>query len=237
MLTKRALTGASARRERGRQEMRTAILSAAAGIFEAEGIDGLTIRAVAQAVGYSPGAMYEYFDSKEAILTALYFGGTDGLGGFCDRAVAALSPDASAIDGIVALGHAYRTYALAHPDLYRLVFGGFKSPPMAPPVDCDGDEDESGGFGTLAAVAARGVAAGDLEDLPPEVIAITAWAAVHGFVSLEVTGHITGGDGPGVPPSSPDAGRQIRDSLFEAHIRMTLFGLVKEEHRSSSGSA
>lgn len=237
MLTKRQLTGASARRERGRQEMRTAILSAAAGIFEAEGIDGLTIRAVAQAVGYSPGAMYEYFDSKEAILTALYFGGADGLGVHCERAVNSLPPESTAINAIGALGHAYRAYALAHPDLYRLVFGGFKSPPMAPPVNCDGDEDESGGFGTMAAVAARGVAEGELEDLPPEVIAITAWAAVHGFVSLEVTGHITGGDGPGVPPSSPDAGRQIRDSLFDALLRMTMFGLVKEEHRSSSGSA
>ncbi len=216
--------------------MRSAILSAAADIFEAEGIDGLTIRAVAQAVGYSPGAMYEYFDSKEAILTDLYFGGTDGLGGFCDRAVATLPPEATAIEGIVALGHAYRTYALDHPDLYRLVFGGFKTPPETRPTDCD-DEDESGGFDTLAGIAARGVATGELEDIPPEVIAITAWAAVHGFVSLEVTGHITGGDGPGVPPPSPEIGRQIRDYLFEAHLRMTLFGLVKEGHRPLPGSA
>ncbi len=235
MLTTKRLTGASARRERGRQEMRTAILAAAADIFEKEGIDGLTIRAVAQAVGYSPGAMYEYFDSKEAILTALYFGGTDGLGGFCERAVAALPPDATAIEGIVALGHAYRAYALDHPDLYRLVFGGFKKPPRTRPDDCD--DDDSGGFDTLGAIAARGVADGELEDLPPEVIAITAWAAVHGFVSLEVTSHITGGEGPGVPPSSPEAGRQTRDYLFEAHLRTTLFGLVKEGHRASSGSA
>jgi len=234
MLPKRVLTGASARRERSRQEMRSTILSAAAAIFEKEGIDGLTIRAVSQAVGYSPGAMYEYFDSKEAILTALYFGGTDGLGGFCERAVAALPAESSAVDGIVALGHAYRTYALAHPDLYRLVFGGFKIPPNARPADCD--DDETGGFGTLAEIAARGIAAGELEDLPPDVIAVTAWAAVHGFVSLEVTGHITGGDGPGVPPPSPEAGRQTRDHLFGAHVRMTLFGLVKEAHRTPSGS-
>ena len=236
MLTKRALTGASARRERGRLEMRTAILAAAADIFEKEGIDGLTIRAVAQAVGYSPGAMYEYFDSKETILTALYFGGTDGLGGFCERAVASLPPDASAIDGIVALGHAYRTYALEHPDLYRLVFGGFKTPPKAPPADCAQEDDDSGGFDTLGEIATRGVATGELEDLPPGVISITAWAAVHGFVSLEVTGHITGGDGPGVPPVSPEAGRHTRDYLFEAHLRTTLFGLVKEGHRPSPGS-
>ncbi len=234
MLPKRVLTGASARRERSRQEMRSTILSAAAAIFEKEGIDGLTIRAVAQAVGYSPGAMYEYFDSKEAILTALYFGGTDGLGGFCERAVAALPAESSAVDGIVALGHAYRTYALAHPDLYRLVFGGFKMPPNARPADCD--DDETGGFGTLSDITARGVASGELVDFPSPVLAVNAWAAVHGFVSLEITGHLTGGDGPGVPPPSPEEGEQRRTALFEAHLRMVLLGIVKEVHRQPLGA-
>jgi len=236
MLTKSELTGASARRERGRQEMRTAILAAAGEIVEADGIDGLTIRAVAQAVGYSAGAMYEYFDSKEAILKALYFGGADGLGAHCERAVTSLPPESTAIDAIVALGHAYRAYALKNPDLYRLVFGGFKIPPQAPPPECE-EEEGGGGLGTLADVASRGVADGLLIDWPPEVIACTAWAAVHGFVSLELTGHLTGGDGPSVPPASPEAGRRVRDDLFEAHLRMSLFGLVKEEHRSPPGSA
>ena len=86
MLTNHVRTGASDRRERGRQEMRAAILEAAGDLVEVDGIDGLTIRAVAQAVGYSPGALYEYFDSKEAILKALYFGGADGLGAHCERA-------------------------------------------------------------------------------------------------------------------------------------------------------
>lgn len=236
MLTKQELTGASARRERGRQEMRTAILAAAGRIVGADGIDGLTIRAVAQAVGYSPGAMYEYFDSKEAILKALYFGGADGLGAHCERAVTSLPPDATAIDAIVALGHAYRAYALKNPDLYRLVFGGFKTPPQSPPADCE-EEESAGGFGTLAEVASRGIADGVLIDLPPAVIACTAWAGVHGFVSLEITGHLTGGDGPGVPPPSPEEGQLRRDALFDAHLRMALFGLVKEELRSRSGSA
>lgn len=236
MLTKRGLTGASARRERGRREMRAAVLEAAGNIVEVDGIDGLTIRAVAQAVGYSPGALYEYFDSKEAILKALYFGGADGLGAHCERAVTSLPPESSAIDAIAALGHAYRAYALKHPDLYRLVFGGFKTPPQSPPVECE-EEDDSGGFGTLAEVASQGIAAGLLIDLPPAVIACTAWSAVHGFVSLELTGHITGGDGPGVPPSSPEAGRQQRDDLFEALLRMVMFGFAKEQHRPRSGSA
>lgn len=236
MLTNQLLTGASARRERGRHEMRTAILEAAARIMETDGIDGLTIRAVADAVAYSPGALYEYFDSKETILKSLYFGGADGLGMQCERAVTSLPPESNAIDAIVALGHAYRAYALKHPDLYRLVFGGLKTPPQLPPVECE-EEPSQGGFGTLADVASRGIAEGTLVDFPPAAIACTAWAAVHGFVSLELTGHLTGGDGPGIPPSSPEAGRHVRDDLFEALIRMALFGFVKEEHRPLSEPA
>jgi AcrR family transcriptional regulator len=210
--------------------MRAAVLEAAGEIVEAGGIDGLTIRAVAQAVGYSPGAIYEYFDSKEAILKALYFGGADGLGAYCERAVAVLPPEASAIDAIAALGHAYRAYALNHPDLYQLVFGGFKTPPQAPQVEC-AEDDDTGGFGTLAEVAREGIAAGVLIDLPPAVIACAAWATVHGFVSLEITGHLTGGDGPGLPPESPDIGRQNRDHLFEALLRMVTFGFIREHHQ------
>ncbi|MBA2775100.1 MAG: TetR/AcrR family transcriptional regulator [Chloroflexia bacterium] len=236
MLTSQGLTGASARRERGRQEMRVAILEAAARIMETDGIDGLTIRAVAEAVAYSPGALYEYFDSKEAILKALYFGGADGLGAQCERAVASLPPESSAIDAIVALGRAYRAYALDHPDLYRLVFGGWTTPPLAAAVECE-EEESRGGFGTLADVASRGIAEGTLVDLPPAVIAVTTWATVHGFVSLELTGHLTGGDGPGMPPASPEVGRQTRDQLFEALLRMALYGFAREEKRMAAEPA
>lgn len=230
MLEKLPLTGASERRERGRQEMRSAILDAAGAIVAAEGGDGLTIRAVAQAVGYSAGALYEYFDSKEAILTALYFEGADGLGSQCERAVATLPERAGAVEALIALGHAYRTYALSHAELYRLVFGGFKTPPQSPEVDCE--DASQGGFGTLVRVAIQGMTEGSMVERPPSEFASAAWSAVHGFVSLELSGHITGGDGPGEPPISPEAGRQRRDSMFEAVLQMVQFGFVKGEQQA-----
>lgn len=229
MLAKSPLTGASERRERGRQEMRSAILDAAGAIVAKEGVDGLTVRAVAQAVGYSAGALYEYFDSKEDIVTALYFDGADGLGTHCERAVAALPEGASAVDELIALGHAYRTYALAHAELYRLVFGGFKTLPQPPEVDCP--EESPGGFGTLIRIATRGVAEGSMIELPPPIMACAAWSAVHGFVSLELTGHLTGGESPGMPPPSPQAGRQRQQHLFDALLRIMMFGFVKGDRR------
>lgn len=233
MLKGTKLTGAEARRERSRQEMHSAILEAAGRIVATEGVEGFTIRALAQAVGYSAGALYEYFDSKEAILASLYFDGTDGLAVHCERAIAELPPTTDTIHAILALGHAYRSFALAHPELYRLVLGGFKNPPIVD--DCE--DVAQGGFGTILRLVVQGIDDGTLVEAPPPVVSFTAWAAVHGFVSLEVTGHITGGDEPGVPAETPELGRQRRDQLFDRVLRMTLAGVLSDEGRQRMNGA
>lgn len=229
MLKEAKLTGAEARRERGRLEMRAAILEAAGRLIAAEGVEGLTIRAVAQAVGYSAGAIYEYYDSKEAILTSLYFDGSDGLAVHCERAVEALPPSSDAAQALHVLGHAYRTYALSHPELYRLVFGGMKTLPYPTELDCD--DERQGGFGTLLRVAIRGIDEGTLIDVPPVVVAFAAWSAVHGFVSLEIAGHITGEGAPGVPVTSETQARTSRDQLFDGVILLALRGMLSEQGR------
>lgn len=43
------------------------ILDAARAVFETEGLDGASLRAIAVAAGYTPAALYFHFDSKEAI--------------------------------------------------------------------------------------------------------------------------------------------------------------------------
>src|SRR5204863_2397025 len=43
------------------------ILDAARQVFEAEGLDGASLRAIATAAGYTPAALYFHFESKEAI--------------------------------------------------------------------------------------------------------------------------------------------------------------------------
>src|SRR5690349_2971534 len=46
---------------------RSLILEAARHVFEAEGLDGASLRAIAAAAGYTPAALYFHFESKEAI--------------------------------------------------------------------------------------------------------------------------------------------------------------------------
>ena len=46
---------------------RDLILEAARRLFETEGLEGASLRAIAAEAGYTPAALYFHFDSKEAI--------------------------------------------------------------------------------------------------------------------------------------------------------------------------
>jgi AcrR family transcriptional regulator len=50
---------------------RALVLDAARAVFEQHGIEGASIREIAKRAGYTPGAIYSYFDSKEAIYAEL----------------------------------------------------------------------------------------------------------------------------------------------------------------------
>lgn len=215
------MTGAARRRAQSRQEMREAILGAARELVAEQGLDGLSMRAVAGRLGYSAAALYEYYPSKEDLLRGLYFEGAEGLGGRLQGAVRALSAETPTAEVFAALGHAYRDYALTHPDLYRILFGELACVPPPP------EGEPQTGFDVLVAAAARGVERGEMAPQSPPVIACAAWALVHGFVHLELTGHLLGGDGPGVPPPSPAEGRTRRDALFAATLQFGFYGFIK----------
>jgi len=59
---------------------RELILDAARRVFEAEGLDGASLRAIAAAAGYTPAALYFHFDSKEAIYAEVLRGSLARLG-------------------------------------------------------------------------------------------------------------------------------------------------------------
>jgi AcrR family transcriptional regulator len=55
-------------RQRAVSELkRELILNAARSVFEAEGLEGASLRAIAAGAGYTPAALYFHFESKEAI--------------------------------------------------------------------------------------------------------------------------------------------------------------------------
>ncbi len=59
------------RKAQGQESRAAHILAAAADLLDEAGVSGLTMRAVAARAGYTAGAVYSYFASKEALLAAM----------------------------------------------------------------------------------------------------------------------------------------------------------------------
>src|SRR6516164_11465535 len=75
------------RRNAVRDLKRGLILGAARKVFEAEGLDGASLRAIAAAAGYTPAALYFHFESKEAIYAEVLRESLGNLGQAVTRAV------------------------------------------------------------------------------------------------------------------------------------------------------
>jgi AcrR family transcriptional regulator len=63
------------------------ILDAARQVFESDGLDGASLRAIAAAAGYTPAALYFHFESKEAIYSEVLRTSLANLGDTVGRAI------------------------------------------------------------------------------------------------------------------------------------------------------
>lgn len=87
---------------------RDLILDAARTVFEAEGLEGASLRGIALAAGYTPAALYFHFDSKEALYAAVLAQSLERLRAHVD----------GAIEGVEAPGARFSAAALAFYDFY-----------------------------------------------------------------------------------------------------------------------
>jgi len=113
------VTGA---RARARAEVRAAILAAAAVRVARDGASELSLRAVARDVGMVSSAVYRYFASRDELLTALIIEAYDSLGGHTEAHVESTSGRPAAARWVEA-ALAIRSWALAHPNDYALIYG------------------------------------------------------------------------------------------------------------------
>lgn len=112
------------RRERQRQETLAEIKARAMDQVAEGGAAAVSLNAIARAMGMSPAALYRYFASRDALLAELvveaYGSLAEALQRAADGAAGGVSTGAAA--ELVAVAHAYRDWALAHPNSYLLIF-------------------------------------------------------------------------------------------------------------------
>ncbi len=131
---------ASAEQKQGRRAAlrsfkREAILDAARGVFAAQGLEGATIRAIAEAAGIAPGTVYLQFESKEAIYAEMLQASlADLLKSMREAVDPAAPPEARLLAG--ALGF-YRFYQRRPEDLHLGLYlaQGLKPIGLSPQLD------------------------------------------------------------------------------------------------------
>jgi AcrR family transcriptional regulator len=112
---------ASSLRARVRSEMNHEIKEVARRHLAADGAH-LSLRAVARDMGIVASALYRYFPSRDALLTALITDAYEALGAVATEAESAVPRD-DLRGRWLAVCHATRTWALAHPAEYGLLYG------------------------------------------------------------------------------------------------------------------
>lgn len=102
-----------------------------------QGSASLNLRAVARDMGMTPSALYRYFDGRDEMLTALIIDSYDDLGDAVEAAAAAIEPGSEPVAAFLTLVHVFRSWALAHPHEWALLYGspvpGYEAPETTTP--------------------------------------------------------------------------------------------------------
>jgi len=174
----------------------------------------LSLRSVARELGMVSSAVYRYFESRDALLTALIIDAYDDLGEVTERAETAVRR--TDLRGRwLATCHAIRDWSRANPAEYGLLYGT-PVPGYSAPEDTIGpatrtvvvmtailrDGHDRGLLSPLPHERLPAATRADLEGVgalpgfagvPPALLArgMGAWAALFGLVSFELFGRLT----------------------------------------------
>lgn len=127
------------RRDRVRAATVTEIKDTARRILVADGVDGLSLRAIAREMGMTAPALYRYFPSREDLVVNLIAQLYDELADTMEAARDAEAPDDTP-NRLSTVSRTFRHWALAHPREFGLLFG---SPPPGIEPDLGTDDDPS----------------------------------------------------------------------------------------------
>jgi AcrR family transcriptional regulator len=160
------------------QTSTTAIVAAGRRLLEERGVDALTMRDVANAVGIRAPSLYKHFHSRSDLFRVILEDVADELTAVLDAAASSGDPVAD----LRAMTAAYRGFAHSNPVAYTLMF----TPPAIPGATERSVRSSATLLRLVAEVAGPGQAL-------PAARMLVAWA--HGFITMELAGAFRlGGD-------------------------------------------
>ncbi len=167
-------------------DLKNALIKAGVEILSKEGIDGLSLRKVAQRAGVSHSAPYSHFPDKQSLIAAISTEGFNQLYAELDAAVLAYpkNPKKQLQQGALA----YLQFALNNIDTFKIMFSGVLEKEKEYPAFVEISHKT---FRRVVDVVKACQDAGFLRSTSSEMMAVAVWGQVHGIVSLALEGQIS----------------------------------------------
>lgn len=166
--------------DRRKTKTRQDIIDTAHTMIIERGVDGLSLRAVAQQIDYSPAALYRYFGSKEALIDAVRAQCFERLNA---AIFANLQTATNPAEQLLIGGMTYIAYARHNPVDYHLMFYLDSSPAT------QGDNQRVA-MTSLLYIVRFGLETGffvTTDSYGEEAIVFHCWATVHGLAMIQAT--------------------------------------------------
>ena len=180
-------------REKAKEALRTRIVEAARDIVSEEGLDALSMRALAERIEYSPATIYLYFRDKEELLRDVVEQGFRRMSATVQEQTAALGEGASAAERHRALGRAYARFALDNTAYFRVMFEIPGVAQLRGDGRCAHEEriDAANSWCQVVDTVQQAMDEGSMRAGDAQHGAIVAWGLVHGLTSLYLSGHLS----------------------------------------------
>jgi AcrR family transcriptional regulator len=168
------------------QSTREKLLAVALELMEGtDGVEGVTMRAVAAAAGVTTMATYKHFQNRDALLRAATAAEYPRIAGYFARANA--RTEVPGMRGMLG----YLNYALDHPQIFRYMFSQHRTDAFVFPHDLT--ENKSPTFNILLEVVTELMERQILQADDVAETALSIWAHAHGLITLYLSGRIAGG--------------------------------------------
>lgn len=178
--------------------LRSELLAAAVRAIDEQGVDALSLRALAREAGVSHAAPARHFPDRQALLDAVAIHGFEQLKLVLDDAVGRGEGFDERFENIAT---AYVQFAVSHGSLLELMYR-YKHREDSPEILAAGER----AFESPMQTVIEAQAAGELVDGDPEMLASVAFATIHGLASLAGSGML---DPQNVIDAAPYTVRQL----------------------------
>lgn len=167
-------------------DLKNALIKAGVAILAKDGVSGLSLRKVALKAGVSHSAPYSHFADKQALIAAI---STEGFRQLYERINSSAEKyKDQPTKQLVEVAWAYVQFAMDDPDRFKVMFSDVleKEKEYSEFV-----AESQRNFQLVKRIVEANQASGQLRSGPPELVALSAWGIVHGFVMLLLEGQIS----------------------------------------------